>query len=175
MFRTLFLAGAASMALAACATQADVEADAAVAAGNMTPTQRGAYVEMAAASDLFEITSSELARNRAQRAEVKAFAQMMIDHHRQTTARLSAAAAMAGTMPTPDLMPMQTRMMAELQASSGASFDQVYMRQQVEAHQMALALHSNYSRNGDTPALRAVAAEAAPIVQQHLDRARQLD
>jgi putative membrane protein len=39
---------------------------------------------------------------------------------------------------------------------------------------MALALHANYARNGDTPGLRQVAAAATPVVQVHLDRARQL-
>jgi putative membrane protein len=48
------------------------------------------------------------------------------------------------------------------------------LRQQVQAHQMALALHGNYARSGDTASLRAVAATATPIVQQHLQRAREL-
>jgi putative membrane protein len=39
---------------------------------------------------------------------------------------------------------------------------------------MALALHSNYARAGDTPSLRATAATAVPLVQQHLDQARRM-
>lgn len=175
MSRSLILAAAGALALAACAsTEADMAADNAAAAGDMTPTQRGAYVEMAAASDLFEIQSSQLALSRAQRPEVRQFAQMLIDHHRQTTAQLTAAATAAGTPPTPDLMPMQQQMMDELRGASGAGFDAVYLRQQVPAHEMALALHENYARNGDTAALRGTAAAAVPIIRQHLDRARQL-
>jgi len=175
MIRTVFLAATATLALAACAsTEADMAADSAMAAGDMTPTQRGAYVEMAAASDLFEIQSSTLAQSRAQRPEVRQFAQMLVQHHQQTTAQLAAAATAAGTPPTPDLMPMQQQMMDELRGASGAGFDEVYLRQQVPAHEMALALHSNYARNGDTPALRAVASAAVPIIQQHLDQARRL-
>lgn len=143
-------------------------------AGDMTPTQRGAYVEMAAASDLFEIQSSNLALTRAQSPAIRQFAQMMIDHHTQTTAQLTAAATAAGTPPAPSLMQMQARMLEQLQAASGAEFDRLYVSQQVQAHQMALALHGNYARRGDTPALRSVAATATPIVQRHLDRARQL-
>jgi putative membrane protein len=97
---------------------------------------------------------------------------MLVDHHSQTTAQLTAAATAAGVMPTPDLMPMQARMMTELRAASGSSFDQVFIRQQVMAHEMALALHSNYASSGDTPALRAVASAATPIVRQHLEQAR---
>jgi putative membrane protein len=173
MIRPLLLTAAASLALAACAsTQADMQADAAMAAGNMTPTQRGAYVEMAAASDLFEIQSGRMAAERAQSAAVRAYGQMLVDHHQRTTAQLSAAAMASGTMPTPDLMPMQAQMMAELRGASGANFDRVFVRQQVQAHEMALALHTNYASRGDTPALRAVAAAAAPVVRQHLDQAR---
>jgi putative membrane protein len=67
---------------------------------------------------------------------------------------------------------MQAQMMAELRATSGANFDRVFVRQQVQAHEMALALHSNYAARGDTPALRAVASAAVPVVRQHLEQAR---
>ena len=174
MNRPLLLAAvAASLALPGCA--ADRTASEAAATGDMTPTAREAYVGMAAASDMFEIQSSQIARTRGQAQAVKDFAQMMIDHHTQTTAQLTAAARAAGvTPPMPALLPMQSRMMKELEAAAGADFDRIYLRQQVEAHEMALALHGNYARGGDAPALRAVASAATPVVQQHLDRARQL-
>jgi putative membrane protein len=173
--RNLLIAAAASaMVLGGCTTNM---ADGGPAvAGDMTPEDRMGYVTMAAASDLFEIQSSQLALSRAQRQEVRDFAQMLVTHHTQTTQQLTTAAQAAGmSPPAPTLMPMQARMMEELQQASGANFDRVYMRQQVPAHEMALALHSNYAARGDTPALQAVAGAAVPIVQQHLDRARQLD
>jgi len=174
MNRPLLLAAAvSSLALAGCA--ANEAAMQSAQSGEMTPTARDAYVGMAAASDMFEIQSSQLARTRGQGQAVKDFAQMMIDHHSQTTAQLTAAARAAGvTPPMPALLPMQSRMMNDLQSASGADFDRVYLSQQVQAHEMALSLHSNYARGGDAPALRAVAGAAVPIVQQHLDRARQL-
>jgi putative membrane protein len=100
----------------------------------------------------------------------------VIDHHTQTTAQLTAAARAAGmTPPPPALMPPQQQMMAQLQQAQGTSFDQVYLRQQVPAHQMALALHQNYAARGDTPQLRTVAAAAVPIVQGHLAQAQQMN
>lgn len=173
MIRTLLIASAATLALAACATEGDMAAPAA-AAGDMTPNQRAAYVEMAAASDLYEIQSGQLAASRAQNAEVRAFGQMLVEHHTATTQQLTAAATAAGTPPNPTLMPMQAEMISQLQGATGAEFDRIFVRQQVQAHQMALALHTNYASNGDTPTLRTVAAAAAPIVRQHLERARAL-
>jgi putative membrane protein len=173
MFRSLLIASAASLALAACATEGGM-AGGTAAAGDMTPNRRDAYVQMAAASDLFEIQSSQLAVSRAQNPDVRAFAQMLIEHHTATTQQLTAAATAAGTPPSPALMPMQAEMITQLQGANGAAFDRMYMRQQVPAHQMALALHQNYASNGDTASLRTVAAAAVPIVRQHLERARAL-
>ena len=175
MTRNLFAAVAAAALLAGCSTMgADGTSTAMGAPADMTPSTRDAYVQMAAASDLFEIQSSQLAVSRAQNPEVRAFAQMLIEHHTMTTQQLTAAATAAGTPPNPMLMPMQAEMISQLQGANGAEFDRLYLRQQVPAHEMALALHSNYAGNGDTPTLRTVAAAAVPIVRQHLERARAL-
>jgi putative membrane protein len=142
---------------------------------DMTPEDRMNYVKMAAASDLFEIQSSQLALSKAQRPETRSYAQMLVQHHTQTTQATVAAARASGMNPPPPmLLPMQQRMMNELRRASGANFDRVYLTQQIPAHEMALALHTNYSRRGDTPALRQTAATAVPLVQQHLDEARRM-
>lgn len=172
MSRPFLLAAAAAMALSACAMNTGMSGEAAT---DLTPEGRDAYVEMAAASDMFEIQSSQLALTKAQRAEVRAFAQMMIDHHTGTSQQLMAAAQAAGVAVAPQMTPAQMTMVSQLQGQGGAGFDRLYMGQQVRAHRMALALHSNYASDGDTPALRTVAAAATPIVRQHLTRAQQLD
>lgn len=183
MHKSLIMAFATTSAmLTACAGSgmnmgADASADAAMAMpADMTPEERVAYVRMAAASDLFEIQSSQLALSRAQTPAVRQYAQMLLTHHTQTTQQLMAAASAAGLPPmTPQLMPMQVAMMQRLQAASGAEFDRVFVADQIPAHEMALALHSNYAMSGDTPALRQVAATARPIVEQHLVQARQMN
>lgn len=171
--RKLLLAAAAtaSLALAGCATS-DMAPSAGMA-GDMTPDNAMGYVTMAAASDLFEIQSSQIALSKAQNAATRDFAQMLIADHTRTTQQLTAAAQASGlTPPPPALMPMQQRMIDELQQAGGSGFDRLYFRQQVPAHEMALALHRNYAAHGDTPALRQVASAAVPVVEEHLGRAR---
>jgi putative membrane protein len=65
-------------------------------------------------------------------------------------------------------------MLDQLRAA-GPNFDVAFRDIQVQAHQEALTLHQNYSTGGDNPALRTVAAAAAPIVQQHLTAAQALN
>ena len=173
MSRLLMLAALASVALAGCAANSDMAADASAPAGAMTPTTRDAYVRMAAASDLYEIRSSQLAQTRTQNAAIRDFAGMLIRDHMTTTSQLMAAAQASGMPPmTPALMPMQQDMLNRLEAASGAAFDREFTTLQVQAHQMALALHSHYASSGDTPALRQVAATATPVIQGHLDHVR---
>ena len=160
---------AAAAALGGCSTM-----PVAPVAGDMTPETRAAYVDMAAASDLYEIQSGQLAGQRAQNPAVRQFAQMLVEHHTQTTQQLSTAARAAGVTPTPRLMPMHQQMLAQLQSASGGAFDALFVDQQVRAHEMALALHQNYARDGDAQALRTTAAAAVPVITQHLQQARQL-
>lgn len=176
--KRMAILAAAAMTLAGCMSTMDGGSSAmsgSAANADMTPEERGAYVRMAAASDLFEIQSSQLAMSRARRSETRQYAQMLVTHHTQTTqATVQAAQASGMTPPPPMLLPMQQRMIEQLRAATGARFDQLYFTQQIPAHEMALALHSNYARSGDTPALRATAATAVPLVQRHLDEARRM-
>jgi len=138
---------------------------------DQTPTSALSYVAMAGASDLYEIQSSSLALQKAQDPQVRAFAQMMIDHHTGTTRQVTAAAQAAGlNPPPPSLMPMQANMIDQLRQAPAGSFDRTYIDQQRTAHRMALALHRTYAERGDTPQLRSAASGAVPIVQQHIER-----
>ncbi len=148
---------------------------AAISGMDMTPTERGGYVQLAGASDMFEIESSRLALRRSRTPEVREYAQMLIEHHQRSTRQVMAAARAANMKPRPPrLTTMQSGMMRNLQRANARSFDVAYLRAQIPAHEMALALHQNYAQNGDEPQLKAVAAGIVPVVQQHLDRARQL-
>lgn len=133
------------------------------------------YVAKAGASDLYEIESSRLAAQRAQRAEVREFAQMMLTDHNRTTQLVTEAARSDGLSPLPPrLEPRQRTMLRELERTGNRDFDRVYVSQQLAAHQEALTLHRTRARSGPRTALARVAASAVPIVQGHLTHVRQL-
>jgi putative membrane protein len=134
-----------------------------------------AYVAMAGASDQFEIQSSQIALQRSKTSDVRAFAQMMVDHHTATTKDLMAAAAAAGMTPPPPALPKdKAAKLTALRAMGQTAFDAAYLRDQVAGHQEALALHTGYAADGDRPALKAAAQKTAPIVRSHLERAQAL-
>ena len=65
-------------------------------------------------------------------------------------------------------------MINQLNRAPVRGFDQVYLSQQIPAHEEALGLHRSYSANGEVPALRRVATGAIPVVEMHLTHARRL-
>ena len=161
------------VAVAACTTLSDTTA---ATDGDLAREDNKGYLLAAVAGDLFEIQSSEVALTKAQRPEVREFARMLLAHHSGMTESLWDAARASGMVRTHEWMlppPMQ-RSLEELQQASPADFDRVYVRQQVLAHERALTLHRNYASKGDAAALRQAATAAVPVLQQHLDRARQL-
>ena len=129
-----------------------------------------AYMASAASIDLFEIQSSQMALSRSRHAFHRNFAAMMIRAHQGTSAQLSFAGRRLNLLPQASLLPRHQAMLSELSAS--ADFDGTYHRQQIAVHEDALRLHSSYARNGGSPTLRPVAANAVPIVRRHLEMMR---
>ncbi|HRD46736.1 MAG TPA: DUF4142 domain-containing protein [Caulobacter sp.] len=183
MTRHLLLAGAAalSLSLAACGQKTDrteaVAPDANPAATVPTPADETAapdFVAKAAASDMFEVEAGKIALERSSNAQVKDFAQMMVEGHTKTTANLKAAIAASGlTLTPPTALPDdKSAMLADLRAVDAKDFDRKYMDGQVDAHQATLDLMARYAEGGDNETLKSAAQATAPIVQQHLDKAR---
>ena len=149
---------------------ANEQANAAAAAPSRMPTDAAGFVAAMAASDLYEIESSRLARQKAASADLRSFAQRLEREHGNSTAELKSVAAANGIQAAaPALDAGQQAMMDELRSASGAAFDSAYIQQQRMAHQMALMLIQNYRNGGDNAALKAFAAKAQPMIETHLD------
>lgn len=129
------------------------------------------YVNAAADSDLYEITSSRLALSKSKNANVKSFARQMIADHMTTTKSLMAALKNPDrtiTKPSVKLSTANQSKVELLKNAPKASFDQLYMQQQMQAHQTAWSIHKGYVLDGSDPALKQVASTALPIVERHL-------
>lgn len=142
--------------------------DATQTAGSLSAAD---YVKMAADSDNFEIQSGRIASTKSRREDVKGFGKQMIADHTQSTKTLMAALNNQDRKITPPAMRLSSANQAKLdllRKTPKASFDQLYLQQQLEAHQTALALHQGYAANGTDPTLKQVATTIVPVVQQHL-------
>jgi putative membrane protein len=133
------------------------------------------FVTLAAASDMFEVQSSKIALQRSTDAAVKRFAQMMIEAHTKTTATLKGLIADQNNLSPPTALPANLQgKLDNLGSVSPADFDKAYLDDQVDGHQSTLNVMQRYAKDGDQEPLKQFAADTAPTVQQHLDKAKAL-
>ncbi|UYY76846.1 DUF4142 domain-containing protein [Sphingomonas sp. R1] len=183
--------GVAAVALAGCGSKTEThQTDTVVATGNAAsagststsgvaaPASAGqSFANAAAASDAFEIASSQLAQQQASSPAIKKFAEGMIKAHTDSTAKLKSAASTASPAITPDptLTATQQQKLDGLKALNGTAFDEAYATAQVEAHQQTLdALKANASNQGVPQPLRTFATQLIPTVTAHLNMAKSL-
>lgn len=135
-----------------------------------------AFVNAAASSDAFEIETSKLALATSGSASVKKFAQMMVDAHTASTAKLKAAAAKAqpALLPDPTLAPDQQAKIDALKMAKGEEFDRAYITAQNEGHAQTLDKLKSYASGGGQPALKDFATAIVPVVTAHLNAVRAL-
>lgn len=142
--------------------------------GPRTPTPQE-FTQSAAESDGYELAAAQDALAQSRNPQVRAFAdQMLADHGRTAQALREAASASGLEPPHPHVGGDQMRFLASLQGLRGAEFDREYARQQVLAHTSALTTVRGYAQKGTDPNLRRAAASAAPIIEHHLQMAREM-
>lgn len=191
-FKIIAFTSAATLALAACGPKttttdtsnptvvsSDMNSAAMDTNTNMTSTAPAAgqsFANAAAASDAFEIATSQAALTTSKSASVKKFAQKMIDAHTGSTAKLKTAAASASPAITPDptLTLEQRQQVDGMKAMTGAGFDKAYIDAQVSGHQKTLDALKAYSATGDVAPLKTFAAGLIPTVTAHLNMAKGL-
>lgn len=86
-------------------------------------------------------------------------------------APLDAPALVVSRTPAPGtLLPSEESDMARLGAMSGRRFDAFYKTTQTDALRQLATLYTDYMRDGDDPALRAMAARQLPLVKHRLEQ-----
>jgi len=144
---------------------------------------------------LAEVRLGQLASERAENPDVKAFGQMMVKDHSAANAELAKLASAMKIEPPMDVARKHAEMANRLSALSGAEFDRAYLAAIVEGHQdVANRLRmwtmesrplgpppvgepkgEDAARGGrDEEALTTWSTNALPIVEKHLERAREL-
>jgi putative membrane protein len=166
MTRFSFFFFAAFLALASPVFAADPATN--QAAGPPAPT--ATFVAMAAAGNLFEIQSSELALRRSKSSAVRDFANRMVTDHNSAAAKFKQAVADAKlTPPAEKLDAKHQAILDDLKAKDDASFDRAYIEAQYKAHVETVALFQAYAKGGENARMKAFAADVLPTLQGHLD------
>jgi predicted outer membrane protein len=133
-----------------------------------------AITDMAMAN-MAEVETGKLALSKSQNAEVKTFAQQMIDDHGKALSEVQTLAQSKGvTLPT-ELDAKHKAMSAKLEKLSGDAFDKAYMKQAgLNDHKATHAKLQKISKSAKDADVKAAADKTIPTVEQHLKAAQQM-
>jgi putative membrane protein len=132
------------------------------------------FVSQAGIAGLYEVRAAEVAREKAQDAKLREFADQMVNDHQKANQELRELAKLKDWTVPAALDPEHQQMVDRLGGLEGAEFDREYARQQLQAHEQAVALFEEQSEAGTDSQLKAWASGKLPTLRNHLGHARQL-
>lgn len=147
---------------------------AAAAAGpSMTDQQ---FVDFAAQTDMVEANLGQLAQNNASAQDVKDYAQTLVTDHTTDFGQLHTAAQQA-SLNVPDAIDAahNKEMIAPFQKLNGAAFDHKYIHEMIAGHTKAIAIYKKEAMDAQNDAIKNYAQTALPVLQKHLDAAKDLE
>jgi putative membrane protein len=165
-------AGATGAARSGQAQAASAREGAAGAQGQMSEDQ--AFVRGAASAGMLEVQSAKLALQKAQRQEVKEFAQKLIDDHTKADQQLKQIAQSKQIQIPREMKAGDRGQLQDLQQLDGQQFEDAYIINQVADHVKAVLKFRNCSQKLQDPQLKQFAQQQLPTLQQHLQHAQQL-
>ena len=155
------------------------------AAENGTADQTGSGARLSAGDEkalkdmaqanINEIAAAKIALNKTQSAEVKTFAQKMVEDHGSALTKVQAVAKQKEvTLPTaPDAK--HKAMADKLEKQSGGAFDKMYMENAgIMDHKMVLSTLKSDATKIKDPDVKALADAHTPVVEQHLKSAQHM-
>ncbi len=132
------------------------------------------FLEDAAQGGYTEIQGSQMALEKSQNADVKAFANQMIKDHTAVGQELAALAKSKGYTPPTEPSLMQKGELKALNVTDD-SFDSLYARRiGVAAHESTIKVFEKAAKDAKDPDVKAFAEKTLPALHTHLDMAKAL-
>jgi putative membrane protein len=131
------------------------------------------FVDTAAQSGITEVEAGKLALQKSSSADVKTFAQHMVDDHTKANQELMALAK-KHDLEVPDDAALMDKAKKAILEMRDESFDKAYANNQVNAHEEAVELFKKESTSSDNAELKAFATEKLPTLEKHLQMAKEL-
>lgn len=132
------------------------------------------FSDMALSSAMYGIITSEIALERSQTEEVRAFAESVVADQTDATAALIEAAKADQVAPAAGMSQRHLADVETLKKSSAEQFDDTYVMAQARAHDEAVTLFQGFAAEGAPGALRDFAGQAMDGLVKHQTEVREL-
>lgn len=133
------------------------------------------FAKDAALGGLTEVELGKLAAQKASSDQVKQFGQKMVDDHTKANDQLKQIASKENIQIPDTLDSKHQSHIDKLSKLSGDQFDKAFMKDQVKDHETDVHDFQNEAQNGTDPNIKAFASSTLPVLQQHLELAKNLN
>ncbi len=178
MMRWMLIGGATLLLALAPACQKQpaqtATAEAVPGAAEMISSDDKEFMTKAAQGAMLQVALGQQVANKATNPDVKAFASKAAADHASANEELKQLAAKKGLSLPTQLEEDHQEDLEEIVKLSGAKLDAEYADEMVEDHEKDVKAFREASSDLKDPELRAWAAKTLPILESHLEDARQL-
>ncbi|GGZ03264.1 DUF4142 domain-containing protein [Pseudoduganella plicata] len=128
-----------------------------------------------AMANMTEVEAGKLALQKSQNAEVKTFAQQMVDDHTKGLDEVKAVAQAKGVALPTELDAKHKAMAKKLEGMSGEKFDMAYMQMGgMKSHKEAKAIVTKAQSSAKDSDVKGLAAKLQPTIDQHMGHVQQV-
>ena len=133
-----------------------------------------AFVRKALEGGMAEVQLGQLALEKTSNADVKEFAQKMVDDHTKLGDQMKPVAEQMKVKEPTALSGKDKATLAKLKALNGDAFDKAYIKNMVKDHQQDEKEFKREAENASDPALKDVAAQGEQMISEHLQMIEQI-
>lgn len=132
------------------------------------------FVTKAASSSMLEVELGKLAQHKGTSEAVKEFGKLMVQEHTKANRDLKRAAGQNNIEVPTTLTDEHLQIYSELNALSGAEFDEKYIETMVESHEEAISMFEDASEDLSSNEIKSFAENKLPILKKHHERVRSI-
>ena len=121
-----------------------------------------------------EVELGRLAVERGTNAEIKQFAQQMIEDHSKAGEKLKKLAQQKKVTLSSEILPQAKQTKEALAKLSGVQFDQAYVKTMVEMHEKDVTAFEAVAKTATDADVKMFATETLPTLKHHLQMIREL-
>lgn len=134
-----------------------------------------AFAQKAAQADRAEVKLGQLAEQKGTNSTVKDFGKRMVQDHSKNEAMLKETASRENVVLPAGIDKADQDTYDQLSKLSGTAFDRAYANDMVKDHTKDVAEFQKEAKDGHNQAIKNYAAQTVPVLQTHLDLARNME
>jgi putative membrane protein len=133
-----------------------------------------AFVRKALQGGMTEVQLGQIALQKSSNADVKQFAQKMVDDHTKLGDEMKQVGQQMGIKAPDSPSSKEKSAIAKLQTLNGDDFDKAYIKDMVKDHQQDAKDFKQEAQSTTNPALKSVVVQGQQVIDEHLQMIQEI-